>query len=108
MLHAIIIVIFMHLFSSFVYGIKPLARFIVDNPTYIIGVEMSGSNDEIGHIKREETLAIETSGITLWQHECLAGIALGINVAEIRTGVESVIATGTEYQPARVSAPIME
>ena len=30
MLHAVIIVIFMHLFSSFMYGIKPFAKFFVD------------------------------------------------------------------------------
>ena len=62
-------------------------------------VEMCRSNDEIRHIERQETVAIETAWITLWQHKRLADIALCIDVTEIRAREESIVTTGTKHHP---------
>ena len=62
-------------------------------------IEAGGGDDELGHIEGQETVAIETAWIALRQHEGLADPALGIDVTEIGSREETVVATGTEYQP---------
>ena len=62
-------------------------------------IEMGGSNDKIGHIKGEETFAIETARITLGQHKGLTDSSLFIDMTEIRTRIKTIIATGTQYEP---------
>lgn len=63
-------------------------------------IEASGSNDEIGHVEREEPLAIETAWIALRQHKGLAHDTFRINMTEVRTRKETVITTGTNHEPA--------
>ena len=71
-------------------------------------IKMSGRDDEIGHIERQETIPIETTGIALGQHKGLADNALSINVTEIGSREEPVVATRAEHKPARVGAPVVE
>ena len=80
----------------------------VDGTGGLMTVETGGGGDEIGDIEGEETLTIETTGIALRQHEGLADITLGIDVTEIGTGEESVVATGTEDEPTGVCTPVVE
>ena len=56
-------------------------------------IEVGWSNDEIGHIKGEETFAIETARIALGQHEGLADSSLFIDMTEIRTRIKTIVAT---------------
>ena len=70
-----------------------LAGLIVDEAAGLMTIEMSRGDDEFGHIERKETLAIETARISLWQHEGLGHLSLGIDVAEIGPGEEAVVAT---------------
>ena len=80
----------------------------VDGAGGLMTVETGGGGDEIGDIEGEETLTIETTGIALRQHEGLADITLGIDVTEIGTGEESVVATGTQDEPTGVCTPVVE
>ena len=87
---------------------KVLAVFIIDEPTGLMAIEVSGGNDEIGNIEGEEPFAIEPARISLRQHERLAHHTLGIDMAEIRPSKETVVTAGTEHHPARVGAPVVE
>ena len=78
---------------------KVLTRVIVDETTGLMTIEVSGANDEIRHIEREKTLAIETARITLRQHKGLGDVPLGIDVTEVGPCKETVVATGTHYEP---------
>ena len=71
---------------------KVLAIGIVDDATGFLTIKMSGADDELGHVERKETVAIETARVSLGQHECLADSALGIDVTEIGSCEESVVA----------------
>ena len=73
-----------------------------------MAIEMSGGDDEIWHIERKEAIAIETAWISLWQHKGLADIALGVDMTEIGPREETIVATGTEHEPTRVRAPVVE
>ena len=66
--------------------------FFVDYPTCLMGIELDRGNGEIGHVKRKETVALETARILLWQHKRLAYYAIGIDMAEIRACIETVVA----------------
>ena len=83
-------------------------RFIVDGTAGFPAIETSGAGDEIGYIERKKTFAVETARISLWQHKCLGGIPFRIDMTEIGSSVETVVATRTEYEPTRVSAPVVE
>ena len=87
---------------------KVLASVVVDKPTGLLAIEAGGRNDEVGHVEREETVAIETARIALRQHECFGDTPFGIDMTEIRTREETVVAAGTEYEPTGVGAPIVE
>ena len=56
-------------------------------------IKMSGRDDEIGHIERQETIPIEASGISLRQHKGLADTTLGVDVTEVGTRKKTVVAT---------------
>ena len=71
-------------------------------------VETSGGGDEVGDIEGEETLTIETTRIALGQHKGFADLPLGIDVAEIGTGEEAIVATGTQDEPTGVCTPVVE
>ena len=87
---------------------KVFARFIINESTGLMTIKVSRTNDEIGHIEGEETLAIETARIALRQHEGLADNAVSIDVTEIGPREETIVATGTQHEPARVGAPVVE
>ena len=89
-------------------NVKILAILIIDNLTGFISIETSRTNNEFGHIERKETLAIETTRITLWQHKRLGDVPLGIDVTEIGSCEETVVTTRTKHYPARVRAPVVE
>ena len=96
-------------FSSHIFAhAKRLARIIVNKSAGLLTIETRGGDDEIRHVEGQETVAIETTGITLGQHKSLADNALGINVTEIGTRKETIVATGTQQEPARVGAPVVE
>ena len=63
-------------------------------------IEVRRCNDEVGNIIGKEASAIEAARIALWQHKGLADIPFGIDVTEVGTGVEPVVATGTKQQPS--------
>ena len=69
---------------------------------------MSRTDDELGDVEGEETVTIEAARIALRQHEGLGGDAVGIDVTEIGTRIETVVATGTEYEPVGIGAPVVE
>ena len=73
-----------------------------------MAVEACRSCDEVRHIERHEPPPVETPGIPLRQHEGLGDIPLLINMAEIGTREESVVAAGAEHEPAGVRAPVVE
>ena len=79
---------------------KRLAGIVVDESAGLGTIETSGCDDEIGHIEGEETVAIETAWIALGQHKGLADAALRIDVTEIRSREETIVATGTQEEPA--------
>ena len=85
-----------------------LARLVVDNATGMTAVETRGAGDEVGHVERQEALAVEAAGIALRQHEGLGGNAVGIDMTEVGPRIETVIATGTQHEPARIGAPVVE
>ena len=85
-----------------------LARVIVDEADGLMSIEAGGGNDELGHVEGEETVAIETARVALWQHESLRDNTVGVDVTEIRTGEEAVVTTGAEHEPAGVRAPVVE
>ena len=87
---------------------KVLAGIIVDDTAGPTAVEMCGGNDELGYVEGQETVAVELAGIALRQHKGLADAAVGIDVTEIGTGEESVVAAGTDDEPAGVGAPVVE
>ena len=72
---------------------KVLAIFIVDDTTGLVAIEASRPCNEIGHIEGKETLAIETLRILLRQHKGFADIAFCINVTEIGSRIETIVAT---------------
>ena len=55
-------------------------------------IKASRAYDEIGDVERKETFAIETARISLRQHKGLADNALGINMTEIGSRKEAVVA----------------
>ena len=71
---------------------KVLAVFIVDDATGFMTVKIGWANDKIGHVERKESFTIETAWISLRQHECLADISLCIDVTEIWSREETVVA----------------
>ena len=73
-----------------------------------MAIEASGAGDEVRHVKRQETVAIETARIALRQHKGLGGNAVSINVTEIGAGIKAVVASGTEYEPTGIGAPVVE
>ena len=79
---------------------KVLARLVVDDAAGLMTVETRGCNDEIGHVIRQETLTIEAAWISLRQHEGLADCPLGIDVAEIGSRIEAVVAARTQHHPS--------
>ena len=79
---------------------KVLTRFMIDDTTGLMTIEVSGANNEFRHIEGQETLAIETARITLRQHKGLGDSPLVINMTEIGSREETVIATGTQHHPA--------
>ena len=87
---------------------KVLTGFIIDKTAGVMTIEVSRTDDEIRHIEGEETFAIETAGIPLRQHKGLSDNALVVNVTEIGSCEEPIIATGTQHEPAGVRAPIVE
>ena len=66
---------------------------IVDDATGMITIEARRTDNEIGHIERQETVTIETTRIALWQHEGLGDDALGIHMTEIRSREETIVTT---------------
>ena len=72
---------------------KVLTVFIIDDTACLMAIEVSRTNDEIGHIEGQETVAIETTRISLRQHESFADNALGINMTEIGTREEAIVTT---------------
>ena len=54
-------------------------------------IKVCRGNDKVGRVEGQETLAIETAWIALWQHEGFADTSLDINVTEIGTRIETVI-----------------
>ena len=70
---------------------KIFAIGVVDCFAGLMTVKTCGSCYEVGHVEREETLAIEPARVALWQHESLGDMPFGIYMAEIRTCVEAVI-----------------
>ena len=84
------------------------ARFIVDDTTGFMTIKASWSNDEIGNIEGKETVAVETTRTSLRQHEGLGDNAIGIDVTEIKARKKTIVATGTQHEPARVGAPVVE
>jgi len=85
-----------------------LARFIVYDTAGLMTIEVSGGDDKFGYIKGKEAVAIEAAWIALRKHEGLGDNAIGINVTEIGACEETIVATGTEHEPARVGAPVVE
>ena len=81
---------------------------VVDDACGMAAVEARGGDDEFGDVERQEAVAIELAGIALRQHEGLADAAVGIDVTEIGTCEESVVAAGTDDEPAGVGAPVVE
>ena len=79
---------------------KVLARFIVDDATGLMAIEVGWADNEIGYIKRKETVTIETARIALRQHERLGDRARSVDVAEVGPREETVVATGAEHEPA--------
>ena len=73
-----------------------------------MAIEMSRASDEIGHIERKKTVAIETAWIMLRQHKGFAATTIGINMTEIGPRKETVVSTGAKHNPARVGAPVVE
>ena len=96
-------------FSSHIFAhAERLARIIVNKSAGLLTIETRGGDDEIGYVEGQETVAIKTTGIALGQHKSLADNALGINVTEIGTRKEPIVATRTQQEPARVGAPVVE
>ena len=87
---------------------KVPAEFIVDKTAGLTTIEARRGDDEVGHVEREETVAIETARIALRQHEGLGDYTVGIDMAEIGPCEEAVVAAGAEDEPARVGAPVVE
>ena len=50
---------------------EALARFVVDEADSGAGVEGRGAGDEVGHVERQETVAVEAARTALRQHEGL-------------------------------------
>ena len=71
-------------------------------------IETGRTNDEVRHIEGKETVAIETTRITLRQHKRLGDVPLGIDVTEIGPREKTIITTRTKHHPARVCAPVVE
>ena len=92
------LILFILLFNLLAYA-KVLSVFIIDESAGLVSIEMSRANDEIGYIEGKETSAIKTPRISLWQHKGLADSPLGINMTEIGPCEQTVITTGTEYEP---------
>ena len=62
-------------------------------------IETSWANDEVRHIKRKETVAIETARVSLRQHKSFGNIAISIYVTKIRPCEEAIVATRAEHHP---------
>ena len=71
-------------------------------------VETGRTNDEVRHIEGKETVAIETTRVSLRQHKSFGNITFSIYVTKIGSCEEAVVTTGTQYQPSGVCTPIME
>ena len=84
------------------------SRLVVDDAARFATVKMCWPYDEIGNVVRKEALKIETARIALGKHEGLANSPVVINVAEIGAREEAIVATGTEDEPAGVSAPVVK
>lgn len=80
-------------FHSSILNPKVLSVVIIDETTGFMTVKAGWSYDEIRHIKGKETVAIETARIALRQHKGLADMPLGIDMTEIGSCEETVIAT---------------
>ena len=80
----------------------------VDDAGGLAAVEAGGGDDELGDVEGEETVAVELAGMALGEHEGLADAAVSVDVTEIGTGEESVVAAGTEHEPAGVGTPVVE
>ena len=85
-----------------------LTGIAIDDTAGLTAVEVYGGCDELRHIEGEETVAVELSRIALRQHKGLGNGATGIDVTEIRSREETVVASGTQNKPARVGTPIVE
>ena len=77
-----------------------LTIFIIDGAAGFVTIEVRRGNDEVGDIIGKETLAIEAARIALWQHKGLANIPFCIDMTEIGTCIEPVVATRTKQQPS--------
>ena len=73
---------------------------IVDDPASLSSVEAGRAGDELGHVEREEAVAVETARVPLRQHEGFSDVPFGVDVAEIGPREESVVSSGTQYEPA--------
>ena len=72
-----------------------LARLIVDDMAGLMAIEPCWSNDEIGYVEGEESVAIESARISLRQHKCLGNNAACVDMTEIGPCEQTVVATGT-------------
>ena len=87
---------------------KVFAGGIVDDAAGVTTIKTSRGDNELGDVKGQETVAIETTGIALRQHKGLADNSLGIDMTEIGTCKKAVVATGTQDKPTRVGSPVVE
>ena len=108
-------------------GIQTIGRFVMDVQKFNIDYLCAGSNkgllgslgcgfvycsdrivDKIGHVVGIDQTGIIIEWLLLRQHERLGDISFFIDACKIEVSVKSVITSGTEHKPMRVTAPVME
>lgn len=71
-------------------------------------IEANGGSGEVRDVVRAELVLVVLQWILLRQKERCAAGAFFIDVAEVETGVQTIVASAGEDEPATAAAPVVK